>query len=325
VNVLVTGAAGFIGFHISKRLLQSGYKVYGLDNFSSFYDVSLKRDRLKELEGVPGDLTFEALDLRNPDALNSFFKVAKPDYIIHLAAQANVRYSIEHPVDVINNNILSFMHLLEQARLSSVGHLVYASSSSVYGNNKDIPFKTSDNVDYPVSMYAASKKSNELMAHVYSSLYNIPSTGLRFFTVYGPWGRPDMSTFLFSKAIFEGKSIKLFNYGRHRRDFTYIDDVVEGLVNVLNQPPERNGQAPYALYNIGNNKPVEVLDFVRVLEDIIGKKAITEGVPMQPGDVAETYADINDLVSDFDFQPRTNIQSGIKKFVAWYKNYYGYK
>ena len=325
MNVLVTGAAGFIGFHISKRLLQSGYKVYGLDNFSSFYDVSLKRDRLKELEGVPGDLTFEALDLRNPDALNSFFKVAKPDYIIHLAAQANVRYSIEHPVDVINNNILSFMHLLEQARLSSVGHLVYASSSSVYGNNKDIPFKTSDNVDYPVSMYAASKKSNELMAHVYSSLYNIPSTGLRFFTVYGPWGRPDMSTFLFSKAIFEGKSIKLFNYGRHRRDFTYIDDVVEGLVNVLNQPPERNGQAPYALYNIGNNKPVEVLDFVRVLEDIIGKKAITEGVPMQPGDVAETYADINDLVSDFDFQPRTNIQSGIKKFVAWYKNYYGYK
>ena len=325
MNVLVTGAAGFIGFHISKRLLESGYKVYGLDNFSSFYDVCLKRDRLKELEGVPGELNFEELDLLDTDALSSFLKVANPDCIIHLAAQANVRYSIEHPVDVINNNILSFMHLLEQARLFSVGHLVYASSSSVYGNNKDIPFKTTDNVDYPVSMYAASKKSNELMAHVYSSLYNIPSTGLRFFTVYGPWGRPDMSTFLFSKAIFEGKPIKLFNYGRHRRDFTYINDVVEGLVKVLNQPPERNGQAPYALYNIGNNKPVELLDFIHVLEDIIGKKAITEGVPMQPGDVAETYADINDLVSNFDYQPSTNIQSGIKKFVTWYKAYYGYK
>lgn len=325
MNVLVTGAAGFIGFHISKRLLQSGYRVYGLDNFSSFYDVSLKTDRLKELEGVPGDLTFKALDLLNTEALNSFFKVANPDCIIHLAAQANVRYSIKHPVDVINNNILSFMHLLEQARLFSVGHLVYASSSSVYGNNRDIPFKTSDNVDYPVSMYAASKKSNELMAHVYSSLYNIPSTGLRFFTVYGPWGRPDMSTFLFSKAIFEGKPIKLFNYGRHRRDFTYIDDVIEGLVKVLNQPPERNGQAPYALYNIGNNKPVELLDFVRLLEDTIGKKAITEGIPMQPGDVVETYADINDLVSDCDYQPRTDIQSGIKRFVTWYKAYYGYE
>ena len=325
MNVLVTGAAGFIGFHISKWLLQSGYKVYGLDNFSSFYDVSLKRDRLKELEGVPGDLTFEALDLLNTDALNSFFKVANPDCIIHFGRTSECAYSIEHPLDVINSNILSFMHLLEQARLFSVGHLVYASSSSVYGNNRDIPFKTSDNVDYPVSMYAASKKSNELMAHVYSSLYNIPSTGLRFFTVYGPWGRPDMSTFLFSRAIFEGKPIKLFNYGRHRRDFTYIDDVVEGLVKVVNQPPERHGQAPYAIYNMGNNKPVELLDFVRVLEDIIGKKAITESVPMQPGDVTETYADINDLVSDFDYQPRTNIQSGIKKFVTWYKDYYGYE
>ena len=320
MKVLVTGAAGFIGFHVCKQLLERGDAVIGLDNLTPYYDLSLKEDRLKELE--QHNFTFERLDLLDDDALATCCNKHEPEGIIHLAAQAGVRYSIEHPKDVIQNNIVAFVNVLEQARRLQVGHLVYASSSSVYGNNKDLPFKVTDNVDSPISVYAASKKSNELMAHAYSHLYQQSCTGLRFFTVYGPWGRPDMSAFLFAKAIYNAERIQLFNYGKHRRDFTYIDDIVDGVITVLDSPPEY--EDPYALYNIGNSQPVELQEFVRLLEEAIGKKAITEGVAMQPGDVEETCADIDSSTRDFDYRPTTTIEQGVNKFIAWYKDYYGY-
>lgn len=322
MKVLVTGAAGFIGFHVSKHLLERGDTVIGIDNMTPYYDVSLKEARLKELQHP--NLIFEKLDLLGDEALSSFCEAHKPDRIIHLAAQAGVRYSIDHPKDVIKTNVVVFMNILAQAQTLDVDHFVYASSSSVYGSNKDIPFKVTDNVDHPISMYAATKKSNELMAHVYSHLYQLPSTGLRFFTVYGPWGRPDMSPFLFADAIYKGETIKLFNHGNHRRDFTYIDDIVAGVIKVLDSAPAKNANH-YALYNIGNNQPVELLHFLKLIEDAIGKKAITELVDMQPGDVEETYADIDAISQDLGYQPATPIDVGITNLIDWYKSYYGYK
>ena len=324
MKVLVTGAAGFIGFHVSKHLLERGDTVIGLDNFTPYYDVSLKEARLQELQNLNKDLVFEKLDLLDNDALSIFCSEHQPDRIIHLAAQAGVRYSIEHPRDVIQANVVTFMNILDQANELGVEHFVYASSSSVYGSNQDIPFRVTDNVDHPISMYAATKKSNELMAHVYSHLYQLPSTGLRFFTVYGPWGRPDMSAFLFAKAIYSGETIKLFNHGNHRRDFTYIDDIVSGVIKVLDSPPETKANH-YALYNIGNNQPVELMEFLRLIEQNIGKKAITELVDMQPGDVEETYADIDAISNDLGYNPTTSIDIGIAKLIDWYKSYYGQK
>ena len=322
MKVLLTGAAGFIGFHVSKYLLERGDTVLGVDNLTPYYDVSLKEDRLKALQHK--NLVFEKLDLLDDDALSSFCNTHKPDRIIHLAAQAGVRYSIDHPKDVINMNVVAFMNILMQAHTLDVDHFVYASSSSVYGSNQHIPFKVTDNVDHPISMYAATKKSNELMAHVYSHLYQLPSTSLRFFTVYGPWGRPDMSAFLFADAIYKGETIKLFNHGNHRRDFTYIDDIVAGVVKVLDSAPTKDAKH-YALYNIGNNQPVELLHFVKLIEEAIGKKAITELVDMQPGDVEETYADIDAISEDLGYQPTTSIDVGITKLIDWYKSYYGHE
>ncbi|HAK50728.1 MAG TPA: capsular biosynthesis protein CpsI [Gammaproteobacteria bacterium] len=321
MKILVTGGAGFIGFHVSKQLLNRGDSVVGLDNFSTYYDVSLKEARLAELEKLEGDFSFARMDIRDSDALDQFCAAQKPDAIIHLAAQAGVRYSIDHPQDVIDNNVAGFMNVLEQARKLNVSHFVYASSSSVYGSNEKVPFSVSDNVDHPISMYAASKKANELMAHVYSHLYGLPSTGLRFFTVYGPWGRPDMAAYLFADAIYEKRPIKLFNYGNHSRDFTFVDDIVTGILSILDRQPE--GAPPYAVYNIGHKKPEKLLDFIECLEDSIGLKAATEGVPMQAGDVETTYADIDPLIQDFDYHPGTPIREGIAQFIDWYKSYHG--
>ena len=321
MKVLVTGVAGFIGFHVCNRLLDRGDAVAGLDNFSPYYEVSLKEARLAELEKRGGDFAFSRLDILDKDALAKFCATQKPAAIIHLAAQAGVRYSIEHPRDVIDNNVSGFMNVLEQARENGVNHLVYASSSSVYGSNEKVPFSVSDNVDRPMSMYAASKKANELMAYVYSHLYRLPVTGLRFFTVYGPWGRPDMAAYLFAKAIYANQTIKLFNFGNHSRDFTFVDDIITGILNVLDRQPK--GTPPYAVYNIGHNKPEKLRDLIECLESSIGMKAKTEGVPIQAGDVETTYADIEPLVEDFDYHPGTSIQDGIAQFVDWYKSYHG--
>lgn len=333
-KVLVTGAAGFIGFHLSQRLLARGDTVVGLDNLGDYYDVKLKQDRLAQLVAHPG-FRFRQLNLQDRDAMDCLFADEQPSLVAHLAAQAGVRYSLENPQAYIDSNLVGFANILEGCRQHPVRHLVFASSSSVYGANTRMPFSVHQNVDHPLSLYAATKKANELMAHSYAHLYNIPCTGLRFFTVYGPWGRPDMALFLFTRAILEGRPIDVFNHGKMRRDFTYIDDIVEGMLRVLDRVPQPDpqwtGDAPdpatsrvqYRIYNIGNNRPVELLDLIAVLEQCLGKPAIKNLLPMQPGDVLETFADVDDLVRDVGFQPATPIEAGVARFVAWYRAYYG--
>lgn len=333
IKVLVTGAAGFIGAHLSQRLLAQGCEVVGLDNLNDYYDVSLKMARLAGLEGEPG-FRFVRLSLEDRDGMARLFAGERFDKVVNLAAQAGVRYSIENPHAYIDSNLVGFINILEGCRHNGVKHLVYASSSSVYGANTAMPFSVHHNVDHPVSLYAATKKANELMAHTYASLYGIPTTGLRFFTVYGPWGRPDMALFLFTKAILEGRPIDVFNYGKMRRDFTFIDDIVEGVVRVLDRVPQGDAAwsgespdpgtsyAPYKVYNIGNNDPVELLRFIEVLETALGKKAHKNLLPIQAGDVPATYADVDDLMADVGFKPGTSIEEGIGRFVAWYREYY---
>ncbi|MCP5167033.1 MAG: NAD-dependent epimerase [Pseudomonadales bacterium] len=332
MKVLVTGAAGFIGFHVSQKLLARGDEVVGLDNINDYYDVNLKLARLARLEPQPG-FTFARLDLVDRPGLEALFREHRFAAVINLAAQAGVRYSLENPQAYIDSNIVGFTNILECCRHHDVGHLVYASSSSVYGMNSAMPFSIHDNVDHPISLYAASKKANELMAHTYSHLFGLPTTGLRFFTVYGPWGRPDMALFLFTRAILAGEPIKVFNNGRMQRDFTYIDDIVEGVVRVMDKtatpnpdwdgarPDPGTSSAPYRLYNIGNNNPVKLTEFIDAIEQALGLPAQRELLPMQPGDVAATYANIDDLVADVDYRPQTPIQVGIDNFVAWYREY----
>ncbi len=324
--ILVTGAAGFIGFHVTQALIKRGDRVIGLDNLNDYYEPELKEDRLGEIKAsdANGLFEFRKVDLAVADELAESIKGCDFTSVVHLAAQAGVRYSIENPGAYISSNISGFMNMLEVCREAEVEHLVYASSSSVYGNNEKVPYSTEDSVDHPISMYAATKKSNELMAHVYSHLHGIPTTGLRFFSVYGPWGRPDMSPFIFADAILNDRIIRLFNEGRHKRDFTYIDDVVDGVVRVLDQPavPDSDSEAPYRIYNIGNNEPVDLLDYVHLFEKAIGKKAKIEMAPLQPGDVETTFADIENIKADFGFHPKTSLKEGIEKFVTWYKDYY---
>ena len=330
-QILVTGSAGFIGFHLVKSLLSKGYTVIGIDNLNDYYDPKLKLRRLDNLNNfvlgndLSGQYQFVKLDIADACDLQDLFEQYEFDIVINLAAQAGVRYSIENPAVYVSSNLVGFANILECCRKSRIKHLLFASSSSVYGNSEKIPFSTDDSVDKPVSMYAATKKSNELMAHVYSHLYQLPTTGLRFFTVYGPWGRPDMSPFIFADAIFNDKPIKLFNHGKHQRDFTYIDDIVTGVINVLDSPPiAAENVAPYRLYNIGNNSPVELLDYVETLEKHIGKKAIKELAPLQPGDVVTTFADIDPLERDFGYRPNTSIDSGVEQFIDWYRRFYSY-
>jgi len=319
---LITGGAGFIGFHLSKALLEKGCGVIGFDNLNSYYDVNLKQSRLEILGGYE-KFCFIKGDLANKDEVEEVFNTYHPDIVVNLGAQAGVRYSIENPDAYVQSNIIGFFNILEACRYNKVEHLVYASSSSVYGANKKIPFSTEDKVDKPVSLYAATKKSNELMAYTYSHLYGIPATGLRFFTVYGPFGRPDMAYYSFTKSILEGKSIKVFNNGDMYRDFTYIDDIVTGIVNILPSSPQKDENGvPHKLYNIGNNKPEKLIDFIQTLEQCLGKEAIKEYYPMQPGDVYQTYADVSQLMTDFDFKPDTPISVGLAKFVEWYRDYY---
>ncbi|HTP64556.1 MAG TPA: NAD-dependent epimerase [Geobacteraceae bacterium] len=332
-KVLVTGAAGFIGFHLTKRLLGDGKMVTGLDNLNDYYDVGLKGARLARLESHANFL-FVRGDLSNRRLIEQLFTDGSFDCVVNLAAQAGVRYSLKNPYAYIDSNINGFMNILEGCRHAGVSHLVFASSSSVYGANTRMPFSVHDNVDHPVSLYAATKKANELMAHTYASLYGIPSTGLRFFTVYGPWGRPDMALFLFTRAILAGEPIDVYNYGKMRRDFTYIDDIVEGVSRVIERIPTADGKwsgnspdpgtsyAPYRIYNIGNNNPVELLDFIETLERCLGKKAEKNLLPIQAGDVPATCADVEDLMRDVGFRPATPIAEGIKNFVEWYRDYY---
>lgn len=325
MNILVTGAAGFIGFHLSKRLLKLNHQVIGIDNLNPYYDVSLKSDRLTLLKKYP-NFEFHKIDLTNREILFQLFNKRGIQVVINLAAQAGVRYSIENPHSYVQSNLVGFMNILEACRHHHIEHLIYASTSSVYGANSTLPFSTKDSVDQPVSLYAATKKANELMAHTYSHLFNLRTTGLRFFTVYGPWGRPDMAYFTFTKNIIENKPIKVFNHGEMKRDFTYIDDIVEGIIRLLNHQDKEFNQSsskiPYKVYNIGNHKPVPLMDFIGVLEKLIGKKAVIEYLPMQPGDMKETYADIEDLHADVGFNPSTSINEGLPKFVDWYKRYH---
>lgn len=335
MKILVTGSAGFIGSALCLRLLKRGNTIIGVDNHNNYYDPSLKEARLKRHFDHP-NYTHKRIDLSDRVEIERIFSEYKPQRVVNLAAQAGVRYSLENPLAYIDSNIVGFAHILEGCRYHHVEHLVYASSSSVYGANEQMPFSAHHNVDHPLSLYAASKKSNELMAHTYSHLYNLPTTGLRFFTVYGPWGRPDMALFKFTKAIAEGEPIKVFNYGKHRRDFTYIDDIVEGIVRVLDKPATANpvwsGQtpdsatscAPWRIYNIGNHQPVELLDYISAIEKAMGKEAQKELLPMQPGDVQDTYANIEDLIANFDYQPSTSVDKGIQLFVEWYKDFYMY-
>jgi UDP-glucuronate 4-epimerase len=330
---LVTGAAGFIGYHLSQRLLALGHEVVGLDNLNDYYDVHLKEARLARLQVQPG-FTFVKLDLADRIRMEKLFGEYRFDRVVNLAAQAGVRYSLTNPHAYINSNVVGFMNVLEGCRHAKIKHLVFASSSSVYGANTKMPFSVQDNVDHPLSLYAASKKANELMAHSYAHLYELPCTGLRFFTVYGPWGRPDMSLFLFTKAILEGRPIDVFNYGRHRRDFTYIDDIVEGVVRVLDCVPEPDASwtgdlpnpasslAPYRLYNIGNHQPVELMTVIELLETALGRKSQKNMLPMQLGDVPETYADVDELIQVVGFKPSTPIEEGIRRFVGWYREFY---
>ncbi|MBU2522274.1 MAG: NAD-dependent epimerase [Proteobacteria bacterium] len=333
-RVIVTGAAGFIGFHLSRRLLKDGCHVTGIDNLNPYYDVKLKEARLEKLTAFE-NFSFYKIDLSDKKSLEAIFNNTKYDVAVNLAAQAGVRYSIENPHAYVDSNIVGFVNLLECCRHNDVKHLVFASSSSVYGANTKMPFSVHNNVDHPVSLYAATKKANELMAHSYSHLYGMHCTGLRFFTVYGPWGRPDMALFLFTKAILEEKPIKVFNHGRMQRDFTYIDDIIEGVVRIMGRLPEPdptwNGDNPdpgtsyarYKIYNIGNNNPVELMEFIGVIEKMLGKKAKKEFLDLQPGDVPATYADIDDLIKDVGFKPETSIETGIKQFILWYNEYYG--
>lgn len=320
-NILLTGAAGFIGSHLAKRLLCCGCKVIGLDNLNDYYEVSLKQARLCELENFD-KFTFIKGDISDKQTVDKVFSEIKPDVVVNLAAQAGVRYSIDNPQAYIDSNVVGFFNILEACRANPVKHLVYASSSSVYGNSEKVPFSVDDRVDNPISLYAATKKTNELMAYTYSHLFGIPCTGLRFFTVYGPFGRPDMAYFSFTRKILAGEPIKLFNYGNLERDFTYIDDIVEGIMNIIPSPPEINNDARAKVYNIGNNNPVPLKEFVAAIEDAIGEKAKIEYLPMQPGDVYRTYADISELQRDFGFTPKTDIRIGMKKFAEWYKAYY---
>jgi UDP-glucuronate 4-epimerase len=320
-KIFITGAAGFIGFHLSKYLLSKGCSIIGYDNLNDYYDVNLKYSRLDELK--VDNFTFTKGDLADINSLEEIFEKYKPDIVVNLAAQAGVRYSIENPDVYIQSNIVGFLNVLECCRHYPVEHLVYASSSSVYGANKKVPFSTDDRVDTPVSLYAATKKSNELMAYTYSHLYGIPATGLRFFTVYGPYGRPDMAYFSFTKAIMEGKSIKIFNNGDMYRDFTYVDDIIIGIEKLLcNQPVADENNVKHKIYNIGNNKPEKLMDFIKTLETLLGKEAKKEYLPMQDGDVYQTYADVTDLMKDFDFKPNTPIDVGLKRFTEWYMTYY---
>ncbi len=333
-NILVTGAAGFIGFHLCKRLLGEGNNVVGIDTVNSYYDVNLKLARLNILQQY-SKFDFYKTDIADLLGMETIFSVRQTplDVVINLAAQAGVRYSLKNPHSYISSNIVGFTNVLECCRHNKIKHLVFASSSSIYGMNEKIPFSVSNNVDHPVSLYAASKKANELMAHTYAHLYGLPCTGLRFFTVYGPWGRPDMAYFSFTKAIMEGKPIDVFNFGKMKRDFTYIDDIIEGVVRVMNKIPQPNPEwdrknpdpgssyAPYKLYNIGNNNPVELIKFIEILETNIGKKAQKNMLPMQPGDVPITYANVDDLMNDVSFKPSTTLEEGIRKFVEWYRGY----
>ena len=333
MKVLVTGSAGFIGSALSLRLLERGDEVIGLDCLNDYYDVNLKKARLARTIDHPG-YTDLRINLEDRQAVADAFAKYKPNRVVNLAAQAGVRYSIENPQSYIDTNLVGFGNILEGCRHNDVEHLVYASSSSVYGANTNMPFSVHDNVDHPLSLYAASKKANELMAHTYSHLYQLPATGLRFFTVYGPWGRPDMALFLFTKSILAGEPINVFNYGNHRRDFTYIDDIVEGVIRTLDRvtqpnpdwsganPDSASSTAPYRLYNIGNNNPVELKYYIAVLEDCLGKKAEQNLLPLQPGDVPDTYANVEDLVEDTGYKPATTVEDGIANFVKWYKDYY---
>lgn len=335
-RVLVTGAAGFIGYHLCRRLVGEGDFVMGIDNLNSYYDPSLKQARLDRLINLRR-FRFLKLDIADRGGMERFFdsEGATCDVVVHLAAQAGVRYSIENPHAYVDSNVKGFLNILEGCRYRGVSHLVFASSSSVYGGNAQIPFSVHHNVDHPVSLYAATKKANELMAHSYAELYGIPCTGLRFFTVYGPWGRPDMALFIFTRAILEGKPIDVYNRGNMRRDFTYIDDIVEGVVRVIDKIPQPDPRwdkfhpdpggsfAPYRIYNIGNNRPVLLTDFIGILEDCLGRRAVKNMLPLQPGDVVETCADVDELMRDVGFRPKTPIEEGIKKFIAWYRSYYG--
>ncbi len=332
-KVLVTGAAGFIDFHLSRRLLAEGIDVVGADNLNDYYDVRLKEDRLRLLQ-EQSRFSFLKTDIADQNAMGELFSRHRPDTVIHLAAQAGVRYSLLNPHAYVNSNLVGFLNILEGCRHNDVSHLVFASSSSVYGGNTRLPFSTGQNVDHPVSLYAATKKANEVMAHSYAALYRIPCTGLRFFTVYGPWGRPDMALFLFTRAILEGRPIEIFNEGRMERDFTYVDDIIEGVVRIARRPAAPDPRwdpmnpnpassfAPYRLYNIGNNRPVNLLDFIGILERELGKKAERVLMPMQPGDVPATFADVDDLAHDVGFVPGTPVEEGIRRFLAWYRDYY---
>lgn len=348
MKYLVTGAAGFVGFHVSKALVERGDTVVGLDIINDYYDINLKFDRLdflgiqknkleanQKLESEKfSNFSFVRMDLAQKEPLMDLFGSEKFDVVIHLAAQAGVRYSLTHPEVYVQSNIIAFLNILECCRFHPVKHLVYASSSSVYGSNEKMPFSTSDPVDHPISLYAASKKSNELMAHTYSHLFGIPTTGLRFFTVYGPWGRPDMALFLFTKAILEDKPIQVFNYGKMKRDFTYVDDIVEGVLKVADRPARPNpdfdsqnpdpgsGNAPYKVYNIGNSSPVLLMDYIHAIEKGLGKKATMELLPLQPGDVPASHADVEDLIRDTGYKPNTPIEDGVKAFTDWYLDYY---
>lgn len=333
-KVLVTGVAGFIGFHTAKKMLAQGFTVVGIDNLNAYYDVSLKKARLEQLTSH-SEFTFIQMELADRGAMEALFQQHTFARVIHLAAQAGVRYSIENPHTYVESNVVGFLNILEGCRHQKTPHLVYASSSSVYGLNSAMPFRIQDRTDHPISLYAATKKSNELMAHTYSHLYQIPATGLRFFTVYGPWGRPDMAPYLFTDAISKGKPIKVFNEGKMQRDFTYVDDIVEGVVRVAERIPQARSEwkgsiqdpagssAPHCLFNIGNNNPVELMRFITAIESALGKKAICEFLPMQPGDVVATAADVSELTEAVGFKPATSIEEGMQKFCAWYRSYYG--
>jgi UDP-glucuronate 4-epimerase len=333
VRILVTGTAGFIGSELAIRLLERGDEVIGVDNVNDYYDPSLKEARLDRLK-IYDKFTEVRISIHDKPAIDKVFENYKPNKVVNLAAQAGVRYSLENPQAYIDANIVGFTNILEGCRYHKVEHLVYASSSSVYGANESMPFSVHDNVDHPVSLYAASKKANELMAHTYSHLFDLPTTGLRFFTVYGPWGRPDMALFMFTKNIIEGKPIDVFNYGKHQRDFTYIDDIVEGVIRTLDHtaranpdwsgknPDSATSKAPYRLYNIGSNNPCELLRYIEIIEECVGKKAVKNMLPLQPGDVLATYADVEALIKDVDYKPSTSLEEGIAKFVKWYREYY---
>ena len=333
MKILVTGAAGFIGSALSIRLLDRGDEVIGIDNLNDYYDPKLKEARMARHLDHP-NFTHVNINLEDREGIKHLFEKEKPQGVVNLAAQAGVRYSIENPLAYVDTNLVGFAHILEGCRHNNVEHFVYASSSSVYGSNTNMPFSIHDNVDHPLSLYAATKKANELMAHTYSNLYNLPTTGLRFFTVYGPWGRPDMALFKFTKAMLANESIPVFNYGKHRRDFTYIDDIVEGVIRVLDRPATSNpdwdganpdsgtSQAPWRVYNIGNNSPVELMDYIGALEESLGIEADKEMLPLQDGDVPDTYANVEDLVKEFDYKPDMSVKQGVANFVKWYKDFY---